>query len=300
MERWRLALGAMVILACAPPARAEEPSVEPVEPFREICDQAMAELAVGNGRGLDVFDRVVAPERFSALSDLKTHIRRHYEVHSSDWGEPIGWEYLGSKRVGDFFTQFLYAVRYDKGPVVWRFLAVQRDGSWSLSGCQFDGDCESALAGAGWSRTDEDNARTQLTAAIVSRIAENSREGFELLLRHFTIRNAQAELANERLAAIYADSTRTAGKAVHCELVAARSAGGVLAQHRYLIQFESGHTFLDLVLYRPDQEWKVIGCVFKGDQDVLGAAPLDDGGQSVAAKPADAATAGRDPDTRHR
>jgi hypothetical protein len=70
------------------------------------------------------------------------------------------------------------------------------------------------------------------------------------------------------------------GGAVKCCAVESQSVGGVLALRSYLVQCERGTIRLNLVLYRPGDDWKVFGFRFDpvtNADDAFAGAPLEAG-----------------------
>ena len=270
----RVALVVLAFVASAGlTAAAEERSVESPEALKAILDQAMPELLKGNVP--DVLKKITPDEYIEGLS---RELHSTFNPYEAKVGSPIDWVYVGMRKRGDMFRQYVYVCRRDYGTVIWRFTAAEDTGQWRLFGAQHDSNCVAILAHSVVDTASKDTDHARLADDVVAALAHGRGNAIDLLKASLLIRDPEKDpaLRNtvEKLMAMIARG----GGVEKLELVESRNVAGVIAGRCYLVRYERVLLRFRFLLYRPGKEWKLLDFDYHtvgNGEDVFGSAPLE-------------------------
>jgi hypothetical protein len=252
----------------------DEHSVETPEAFQAVCDQAMPALL--QGKLPDVLSKVASEQD---VKDFADRFRKQFEPVRADLGEPLGSSYVGVRKRGATLRQYVYLCRYSETVVVWRLTAVRNEGRWSLAGCTFDQQLSLLFLQTAPEAADAESGGEKLADKIVDALVRGRSEALDLL-KAGSLSNASSNgMRREAEQAIA--SIVLAGGSLTNENVDTKSAGGVLTDRSYLVRCKRGAMCIQILLYRPNSDWKVLGLHFhpaSSLEDLLGGAPLERSG----------------------
>jgi hypothetical protein len=281
----RAALALLTILAVPIWVLAEEtPSVDSPEAFQAACDQAMPDLLQGKLPG--IFEKI-APK--GTVEELSRELRRGFEPYRSIYGTATDAIYIGTIKRGTMLRQFVYLCRYEHTPIVWRFTASEYKGRWLLTGGQFQPNFAGLLEQAPADAPEKDAGYAQLADKFVGALVHGRSEAFDTLkanlLQHddMTLERARRE-AEEIAMRIVLD-----GGSTKFEAIESKNIGGILAGRCYLVACERGRTAINVMLYRPGKDWKILGFFYRpvnGGDEMLAGAPLEPPSSAAASQTA--------------
>ena len=237
--------------------------------YKRVCDKAMPDLLNRDWRGIDaVATTADAGFRLQITGELIPKFREGCQ--RCDIGKPIDWRYLGRKKIGSTFRQYMYLCRYTRGVLLWSFRAVKQHGQWSLDNITFASDWrqifDSLFAD---SKTETDAACPPLCGEIASLLAHGKSGASDLAKKSLLRRSPANEAAMGAVVDHLLTSAFLGGDLARCELVSAEDVGGVLGRYTYLIQWDRSYTVVHLTVYRPVDDWKLVGCVYEGNAGAL-------------------------------
>jgi hypothetical protein len=277
----KMALALTMLLAMPSLGLADmDRSVESPEAFQAICDKAMPDLL--QGKVPDALRKVTPDARVDAMgADLRTKL----EPLRAAYGAPVDWVCAGARKRGDMLCQFVYLCRHDQGVVVWRLSAVEVKGRWCLADCHFDSNLAGLLSQAPAAAPDNDSPYARLGDKMADLIVHSRSEAVETMKANSVLHDSAVSETIRRgveqaMALVLID-----GGVVKCGAVDTQSVGGVLALRSYCVQCERGTIQMSFIFYRPGDDWKVLGCLFRpvtSADDLFAGAPLE-GAEALAA-----------------
>jgi hypothetical protein len=162
---------------------------------------------------------------------------------------------------------------------------VEVKGRWCLVGCQFDLNLLGILSQAPATAPDNDSPYTRLGDKLVDSLVHSRSEAVETLKTNYVLRDSASldslrRGAEQAMALVLID-----GGVVKCSAVETQSVGGVLALRTYFVQCSRGAIQIDLLFYRPGDDWTIFGFLFKpvtSIADMFASAPLELSSPSAA------------------
>lgn len=126
----------LLILPVAAPAWAEELKSE--RDLKPLATKAMEKAAKGDFVGaLDVIKPYVAiPEAEFQTVASKSKARR--DQIASRVGAPIGYEFIGQKKVGDSLIRLTYIEKTEKHALPWVFFFYKTKSGWIVNNFQWN------------------------------------------------------------------------------------------------------------------------------------------------------------------
>jgi hypothetical protein len=291
---------ALLVLAFVASARlamaAEDRSVKSPEALKAILDQAMPDLLKGNAP--DAFRKIASDE---IVDELAHKLPLQYKPHQTKFGSPLDWKYVGMRKRGDTFRQFVYVCRCDYGIIVWRITATEDKGRWLLMGATFDSNYIAILAqaAAGAESNDRDYARP--ADDVADALAHGRGNAIDLVKANLLAPESKSNPGELRHSIDRVmELIVLGGGIVKSELVQSKNVAGVVAERCYLVRYERSLLKFTILLYRPGKEWKLLGFDYRrvgNVDDMFDTALLEPATPAAASEPKQTMIGSREPKT---
>ena len=241
--------------------------------FKRVCDKAMPDLLDCDARGFETMATTAAPAlRLRFAGEFIPQFRAGSAARLAELvGKPIDWKFLGRKKIGGAFRQYMYLCRYDRGPVVWGFRTQEKQGKWLLDRFIFEQNSQKIfdLLSPG-SETENAAACPPLCGEIANLLAHGKTEACDVIKKNLVYfgpahaQDADADLMVGRLlSASYGQNLEK------CELIGSEDIGGVLGRYTYLIQWDKLYIVVHFNVYRPGEDWKLVGFTCEDNPDAI-------------------------------
>lgn len=272
---------------------ADENVLRSPDAFRQLCEKAMPELLQGHGDALNVFRKYTEPESRGTWDNWAWQFQHEFTARRTDLGDAVDWRFVGTKKVGSMWREYVYACRYAKLPIVWAFRTNEINGLWTPRGLH----CNIGARGDLNAHTVEpldDPACREFCQKIAHQSAEGRIDAAGLLRFTTDADDPQYAAAWARAADDLKKWGSASGRLLKCELVDVESVGGIVGTCTFAVQWERSTSFLRCQVYRPGKDWKLLGIWFYQDNDAaLAKAGIECDAtavpHAVAHKPQDAA-----------
>jgi hypothetical protein len=275
LARIALALSSLVVAATLGMA-ADDRSVDSPQAVRAILDKAMPDLLKGKSPAVL---REIASD--AHMDGLAQGLEFQFKPTQKELGAAIDWTYVGVRKRGDFFRQYVYVCRYDYCLIVWRITTAEDGGRWRLLGATYDSNFPAILA-QGSDAVKEDREYGKLADDLADALARGKSRAISLLKANTLSRDA-SDPGHLRQAAQSAEEVITlvalGGGVGRIEQIENKGVANVLAQQSYLVRCLRSSFKLDFLFYRPNEEWKLLGFkyhVISNPEQLFADAPLED------------------------
>ena len=236
----------------SPAVLPEAPSFASPDAIRQGLDEAAPELLHLNDCAIEILNKV-GPRDFVKVHDMQRQMKQQAET----FGAPLGWDYVGERKLGDVARQYVYVYRYAGAPLVLHFLAMRRNDRWSLSQYKANGESDALLAEAPVDRSSKPADYCGLCDRFVDRLVHGDREVVPTFKGNFT-----QSFPTEKFDCVafqLAGAAALFGGVVSCNRVEVKNVSDVLAQCSYLVPCQNNNgLFSRITLYRADKDWKII------------------------------------------
>jgi hypothetical protein len=270
----RIAGGLLILAASSANAIADDdiPSFESPDAVRRLLDKAVPELLDGHDRAAELFGMVGGEK----TARIPRQLQAKRDEDPEDLGVPLGWNYLGERRLGDAICQYVYVCRYSNSPLVLRFVTMKRNGRWLMLQDSANCDALALVAEASSDRSSKPGDYLGLCDKLVDQIVHGDSEVVQTV-KASSLRKGKEPFSRAVLQ--IPGAVAMLGGVSSCERVEAKNVGGVFAQCSYVVQCQTRNgLFLRFTFYRPDKEWKLAGLSmqsFNKMDDLLAGAALE-------------------------
>jgi hypothetical protein len=266
----------------------EKRSVESPEAFKKVCDEAMPDLLKMNARGVVPFREVCN----DACCDALVSNIEKLSAAQKDLGTPVGWTYLGVRKLGSMLRQYVYVSRYALGPVFWQFTAFERGGRWT-SGQFYMKSGQNIWSVFALVPRDRrfDNAECAVIGERILDFMKTGKGDAAEIVKRDCLRTepAMVEEWGEALKKAHGFVTYLGG-ALSSEMVATSGVGDVLAARLYHVRCADNALTVTMTFYRPAKDWKAwsvslaLTSIGSNNADDLAGEPIEPDDSSNAVK----------------
>jgi hypothetical protein len=250
----RIATGFLILAVCLSKALADDaPSVDSPVAVRKILDEAAPELLLGHERANEILSKV-SPKDLCEIHKLQQMMKDDPD----NLGTPLTWEYVGERKLGEVARQYIYVCRYQTAPVIWFFMAMQRNGRWSLAQVRGTTDMDQLFAETPVDHSRKPGDYSGFCDKLIDRMVHGN-SGVDLLLKaNCALRTTSEKLQGLALKVLGVVSCF--GGVVACDRVEVKNVGDVLSQCSYIVQCQNNNGLVvTFACYRADKDWKLLG-----------------------------------------
>jgi hypothetical protein len=235
-------------LLVSPLRAAEPPSFSSAEAIKDKIDAAMPGLLkrdMGTVQGL--LKSLVAADKIETLMPIFcANLKLDHPPNE------LSWKFLGTKKVGSIFRQFVYICQYDRGCIVWRFSVSERENHWSLANLNCGGLPDDIME----EKPASDTQCEQLSDRIAGMVANGDRDLIDLAKVRFVALDGATDV--EPNARKWATYSMIGGRLLKCERTRSRSVEDILAEYQYLIQWKNGTLIITVAFYHVGSQWRLV------------------------------------------